>query len=61
MPPQMWTTNLWFTQLFIGHLKHDQSCFHVKALECYLPSAELLQVFIIPYESHLPPCLPIAI
>ena len=33
----MVTTNLCFTQLFIGHLKHDWCCFHVKALECYSP------------------------
>ena len=50
----MVTTNLCFTQLSIGHLKHDLSCFHGKALECYLPPDEDLQVSIIPYEGHLP-------
>ena len=53
-------TNLCFTQLSIGHLKHDLSCFHGKALECYLPPDEDLQVSIIPYEGHLPSCPPIA-
>ena len=52
-------TNLCFTQLFISNLKHDKSGFHVKALECYLPPDGCLQVFIIPYEGHLPPCPPI--
>ena len=28
----MVTTNLYFTQLLMGHLKHDWYCFHVKAL-----------------------------
>ena len=41
-PRNMATTNLCFTQLFIGHLKHDYSCFLVKAFKHYLLPDELL-------------------
>ena len=54
------TTDLCFTQLLIGHLKHA-AWLIFQGIGLLLTSWWTLQVFVIPYEGHLPLCLPIAI